>query len=147
VKGLFRPHYVSWSEQQRVEAAAPSYLRSVVRIITEIGLRIYKELTPMKKEQVDLKNKVVWIPDSKRPNGVAEAPLTDLAVEASREQMQLAGNGSYLFPSDENDTGHQTTFKTAWRLTLRRAKVPFFSHLRSAIDVRDAVERWRRADE
>jgi integrase len=38
--------------------------------------------------------------------------------------MQLAGNSSYLFPSD-NAVGHQTTFKTAWRLTLRRAKVPY----------------------
>jgi integrase len=126
VKGLFRPHYVSWSEQQRIEAAAPSYLRNVVRIITETGLRIYKELTPMKKDQVDSENKVVWIPESKTPNGVAEVPLTDLAVEALRDQMQFSGNSAYLFPSDENATGHQTTFKTAWRLTLRRAKVPYF---------------------
>ena len=125
VKGLFRPHYVSWSEQQRIEAAAPRYLRNVVRIITETGLRIYKELAPMKKDHVDLENMVVWIPDSKTPNGVAEVPLTDLAVEALREQMQSAGNSSYLFPSD-NATGHQTTFKTVWRLTLRRAKVPYF---------------------
>ncbi|PYQ85421.1 MAG: hypothetical protein DMG02_27655 [Acidobacteria bacterium] len=125
VKGLFRPHYVSWSEQQRIEAVAPSYVRNVVRIITETGLRIYKELTPMKKDQVDLENKVVWIPDSKTPNGVGEVPLTDLAVEAIRDQMQLAGNSPYLFPR-ENAVGHQATFKTAWRATLRRAKVPYF---------------------
>jgi hypothetical protein len=125
VKGLFPPHYVSWSEQQRIEAAAPSYLGNVVRIITETGLRIYKELTPMKKDDVDLENKVVWIPDSKTPNGVAEVPLTDLAVEAIRDQTRLAGNSSYLFPR-ENSVGHQTTFKTAWRATLRRAKVPYF---------------------
>jgi integrase len=125
VKGLFRPHYVSWSEQQRIEAAAPRYLRNVVRVITETGLRIYKELTPMQKEHVDLENKIVWIPDSKTPNGIAELPLTDLAVEALRDQMQLAGDSAYLFPS-ENVVGHQTTFKTVWRLTLRRAKVPYF---------------------
>jgi integrase len=51
--------------------------------------------------------------------------LTDLAVEAIRDQMQLAGNSPYLFPR-ENSVGHQTTFKTAWRATLRRAKVPYF---------------------
>ena len=125
VKGLFRPHDMSWSEQQRIEAAAPSYLRNVVRIISETGLRIYKELTPMNKDQVDLENKVVWILDSKTPNGVAEVPLTDLAVEALRDQIQLAGNSPYLFPRD-NPVGHQTTFKTAWKATLRRAKVPYF---------------------
>lgn len=75
--------------------------------------------------QVDLENKVVWIPDSKTPNGIGEVPLTDLAVEAIRDQMQLAGNSPYLFPR-ENSVGHQTTFKTAWRATLGRAKVPYF---------------------
>ena len=52
LKGLFRPHYVAWSEQLRIEAFAPPYLANVIRIITETGLRVYKELTPMRKDQV-----------------------------------------------------------------------------------------------
>jgi len=71
VKSLFRPHYVTWSEQRTIETHAPEYLRNVVRMITETGLRVYKELMPMKKEQLDLANAMVWIPDSKTPNGVA----------------------------------------------------------------------------
>jgi hypothetical protein len=31
---------LGWSEQQRIEQAAPEYLRNVVRIITETGLHI-----------------------------------------------------------------------------------------------------------
>ncbi|HEX6545638.1 MAG TPA: site-specific integrase [Bryobacteraceae bacterium] len=126
VDGLFRPHYVTWSEQQKIEFAAPEYLRNVIRIITETGLRIYKELTPMKKDQLDLVNRTVWIPDSKTPNGVAEVPLTDIAVAAFTKQLAISGPGEYLFPSDENASGHQKTFKTAWHATLRRAKVPYF---------------------
>ena len=126
MRGLFRPHYVSWSEQQRIEAQASNYLRNVVRIITETGLRVYKELTPMKKDQVDLDNKVVWIPDSKTDNGVAEVPLTDLAVAAFRSQIEIAGDSRYLFPRPGNPKGHQTTFKTASTATLRRANVPYF---------------------
>src|SRR5215467_15001415 len=30
VKGLFRPHYMTWSEQQRIEFQAPSYLSNTV---------------------------------------------------------------------------------------------------------------------
>lgn len=126
VQGLFRPHYSSWSEQQRIEAHAPRYLKNVVRIITETGLRVYKELMPMRKDQVDLRNAVVRIPDSKTPNGVADVPLTPLAVESFKDQMASCGLGSFLFPSGLNSTGHQTTLRTAWRLTLRRAKVPYF---------------------
>ena len=126
VKGLFRPHYVTWSEQQRIEFHGPEYMKNAVQIITETGLRVYKELTPMKKDQVDLQNAVVWIPDSKTPNGTAEVPLTPLAIEAFRRQMAIAGDSPFLFPSDLNKSGHQTTFKTVWHKTLRRAKVPYF---------------------
>jgi len=126
VKGLFRPHYMNWSEQQRVEFRAPEYLRNIIRIITETGLRVYKELMPMKKEQVDLENAMVWIPDSKTPNGIAEVPLTDLASEAFREQIRISGSGPWLFPNDDSSTGYQKSLKTVWRLTLRRAKVPYF---------------------
>ena len=126
VKGLFRPHYVTWSEQRRIEVHAPDYLRNIVRIITEAGLRVYKELMPMKKENLDLENAVVWIPDSKTPNGVAEVPLTPLAVEAFRDQLRLSPCSPYLFPSDENPSGHQKTLKTVWHATLRRAGIPYF---------------------
>jgi integrase len=126
VKGLFRPHYVTWSEQRTIEAHAPEYLRNIVRIITETGLRIYKELVPMKKEQLDLTNAMVWIPDSKTPNGVAEVPLTPLALEAFRDQMRLSPCSPYLFPSDQNPSGHIKTLKTSWEAALRRAKVSYF---------------------
>ena len=123
--------------------------------IVEKGLlkpsTVHQELRVLRRiHQVDLENKVVWIPDSKTPNGVAEVPLTDLAVGALRDQTQLAGNSPYLFPSD-NAVGHQTTFKTAWRLTLRRAKVPYFRiyDLRSTYATRlsagGVADEWSRS--
>jgi integrase len=126
LKGLFRPHYVTWSEQQRIEAFAPAYLANVIRIITETGLRVYKELTPMRKDQVDLVNAVVWIPESKTPNGVAEVPLTEIAVKAFRSQLEISGTGPWLFPCDRNPLGYQQTFKNVWKTTLRRAGVQYF---------------------
>lgn len=75
---------MGWAEQQQIEFQAPGYVRNIIQIITETGLRVYKELMPMKRDQVDLENAVVWIPDSKTPNGVAEVPLTEIAVKAFR---------------------------------------------------------------
>jgi integrase len=85
--------------------------QKVIRIITETGLRIYKELTPTRKDQVDLQNAVVWIPDSKTPNGIADVPLTSLAIEAFQSQMAISGEGAFLFPSNRNPSGHQTALK------------------------------------
>ncbi len=126
LKGLFRPHYMTWSEQTKIEEHAPPYLRNVIRILTETGLRVYKELAPMKKEQVDLANKVVFIADSKTPTGVAEVPLTEIAEEAFGSQMQLAGPGMWLFPSSKRPTEYQTNFKKTWERTLRKAGIPYF---------------------
>jgi len=87
---------------------------------------VYNELTPMRKDQVDFVNATVWIPDSKTPNGIAEIPLTPLAIEAFKSQMRISGSGPFLFPSDNNPSGHQKNLKTAWRKTLKRAGVPYF---------------------
>ena len=106
IRGLFRPHYVAWSEQQLIEFHAPDYFRNVVRIITETGLRVYKELAPMKKDQVDLENAFVWIPDSKTPNGVAEVPLTELAAAGlSGSDSKVAGPGPTCFRATRIDQG------------------------------------------
>jgi len=126
LKSLFRPHYMTWSEQQMIELHAPIYLRNVIRIITETGLRIYKELAPLRKQDVDLANKLIFIADSKTPTGVAEVPLTDIAVEAFRSQIEIAGPGPWLFPSSKSPTGYQTNFKKTWERALRKAGLPYF---------------------
>ena len=126
LKGLFRPHYVTWSEQQSIENRATPQLRNAIRIIAETGLRVKKELLPMKKSQIDFLNAVLWIPDSKTPNGVAEIPLTRLALEAFQNQVGLSGNGEFLFPSDLNQEGHLRSLRTAWRKALKRAGLPYF---------------------
>jgi integrase len=53
----------------------------------------------MKKDQADLQNAVVRIPDSKTPNGTVEVPLTPVALEAFRRQMANAGDSPFLFPA------------------------------------------------
>ncbi len=74
-----KPHYMAASEQERIEFFAPDYLRDAIVILVEMGLRPYKELTPMKKGQMDLDNEIVHIPDSKTKNGIADMPMTKLA--------------------------------------------------------------------
>ena len=44
---------MTWSEQVKIEQQVPAYLKNVIQIITETGLRVYKELACLKKEQVD----------------------------------------------------------------------------------------------
>jgi integrase len=81
---------------------------------------VYKELAPMKKEDVDLANAIIWIPDSRTLSGVAEVPLTELAVEAFKKQISISGTRPYLFPNSDNPSGYQASFKKVYRRALSR---------------------------
>ena len=52
--------------------------------------------------------------------------LTEIAVEAFRSQLAIAGAGPFLFPSDKKPDRHQRSFTKVWHLALRRAGVPHF---------------------
>jgi hypothetical protein len=44
-----KPHYMTATEQKRIEFFAPNHLKHAIVIISEMGLRPYKELMPMEK--------------------------------------------------------------------------------------------------
>ena len=124
-----KPHYMTASEQAQIEFFAPDYLRDAVVILVEMGLRPYKELTPMLKEQIDLGNGVVHISDSKTDNGIADMPMTELVKAAFRRRIEATPDSDYLFPTWRSPARkpHLTTFKKIWASTLERAEVPYFS--------------------
>src|SRR3954452_7586777 len=73
----------------------------------------------------NLANKVVIIVDSKTPTGVAEVPLTDIAADAFRDQINLSGPWALAVP-EFSPTEHQADFKKTWQRTLARAAAPHF---------------------
>jgi hypothetical protein len=101
----------------------------------------------MGKDQVDLQNAVVWIPDSKTPNGIAEVPRTSLAIEAFKSQMATSGEGRFLFPSDRNASGHQTALKDCLAKDSSTSEDFLLSDLRPPVHVCHKAECRRVADE
>jgi integrase len=124
-----KPHYMTASDQEHVEQCALPYLRNLVVIMVEMGLRPYRELLPMRKEHIDLENRLVHLPDSKTPNGIADMPMTETAAKAFERQMKESADSEYLFPSTSPAATkpYLTTVKKAWAGTLRRARIQYFS--------------------
>jgi integrase len=94
------------TEQAKIELNAPGYLRNAIVILTEMGLRPFRELMPMKKSQIDLENAVVHIPDSKTPSRIGD--MTTPAREAFKAQMEATPRSEYLFPSPRREPGNLT---------------------------------------
>ncbi len=124
-----KPHYLSASEQVRLEACAPVYLRNIIVMMVEMGLRPYRELIPMRKQQVDMQNGIVHLPGSKTVNGIADMPMTDRVRAAFVSQMKQSGDSDYLFPSQRMGSSkpHITRVTKLWDRTLQRAGLPHFS--------------------
>jgi integrase len=124
-----KPHYMSASEQSKIEFAAPNYLRNVVVIIAEMGLRYKKELLSMKKEQIDLENGIVHIADSKTVNGIGDMPMTPEARDAFLRQIEETPGSEYLFPSPKRTASkpYLTNLRKAWAVTLKQAGLPHFA--------------------
>ena len=128
-KSTRKPHYMTASEQAKIEQAAPNYLRNVVVIVAEMGLRYKKELLPMKKVQVDLENAVVHIADSKTAQGIGDMPMTAAAREAFQRQMEETPGSEYLFPAPKSTATkpYITNLRKGWAATLKKAGVPYFA--------------------
>jgi len=128
-KSTRKPHYMAASEQAKIEFAAPNYLRNVVVIIAEMGLRYKKELLSMKKEQVDLENGIVHIADSKTVNGIGDMPMTPDARDAFLRQIEETPGCEYLFPSPKRTASkpYLTNLRKAWEITLKKAGLPHFA--------------------
>lgn len=120
-----KPHYMIFSEQELIGFVAPSYLKHIVVIMVEMGLRPYRELLPMLKSKVDLENRLVHISDSKTDNGIGDMPMTEPAYAAFKRANGPNG-WLRLLVSAAHGTRQQAILKV-WRTTLRRAGVPYFS--------------------
>ena len=80
---------------------------------------------PMKKEQVDLENAVVWIPDSKTPNGSLRRRSRIWLSTRSRADSYRRTRTLVVSERRESD-GPSEDAEDRWHATLRRAKVPYF---------------------
>ena len=136
-----KPHYMTAAEQAQIKLSAPRLSQECDQgTLAEMGLRPFKELMPMKREQVDLENSVVHITDSKTPTGIGDMPMTALACEGFKAQIELASKSEYLFPSPSPRAKkpYITSLRKIWEKTLRRAGVPYFPlyHLRHTFATR-----------
>ena len=126
-----KPHYLSASEQVRLEACAAPYLRNIIVIMGGDGAAALSGVDPdAEGTGWILENGIVHLPDSKTVNGIADMPMTDRVREAFTLQMKQSGGSEYLFPSPRMGSRqpHITSgSQKLWDRTLQRAGLPHFS--------------------
>jgi integrase len=91
-------------------------------------VRTYSEGFSLRWEQIDFENRVIFLGGETKTESSSEpVPLTGLAHAVLLNWKQEQGGKSpYLFPSPIKPDLPISTVKTAWKTTLRNAKVAHF---------------------
>jgi Phage integrase family len=96
--------------------------RDVIILARDTGMRNGRELYRIRTENLDWSNRIIFVPDSKTPEGRRMIPMTDRVYELLR--IRAAGKAQgWLFPSTRSECGHLTDLGKQFRLARRKAQL------------------------
>jgi integrase len=126
-KGRRQAKILAFEEERRLMSAIPpnSYLRPLLVLLIETGLRVFREALPLKWEDIDLKNHVLHVRSSKTEAGERIVPLTQRCESTLLEWHRfLEGTFPHVFPNiRRGDTPLRDIHRT-WKDLLTKAQVP-----------------------
>ncbi len=118
--------------EQKLLAAAKScgwrrssfeLFRDIIILARDTGMRNRRELYRIRVENLDWKNRTIFVPDSKTPDGRRLVPMSDRVYELLRRRACGKSVG-WLFPSKRSKCGHLTDMAHQFRRALEKAGLP-----------------------
>ena len=119
------------AEQRLLIAAKSCYwklgmfelFRDIIIPARDPGMRNGRELYRIRTENLDWSHRVIFVPDSKTPEGRRTIPMSDRVYELLRIRAMGKTTGC-LFPSTRSECGHLTDVGKQFRSARREAQLP-----------------------
>ena len=110
-------------EEQRLLAVATGYLRPLILLLLDTGLRPNAEALPLKWRDVDFEREMITVIASKTPAGLRTVPMTTRLKAELLSWRKLTGNSEFVFFHPRNPAKHLLHVPKTWARALRDAKV------------------------
>ena len=111
-------------EEQRLLAVAKGYLRPLLVLLLDTGLRPNAEALPLKWRDVDFERGMITVIASKTPAGLRTVPMTTrLKAELLRWKKLTGSNSEFVFFHPRNPAKHLLHVPKTWARALKDAKV------------------------
>jgi len=113
-------------EEKKLLAEAQGYMRPLIMLLVDTGLRVGKEALPLKWDAVDLDsdNPVVRVQASKTKAGIRIIPLTGrLRTELLRWRKLTGSTSEFVFFYPNDPKKHLLQVPKSWNRALKDAKV------------------------
>ena len=111
------------SSRHRAECFPTELFRYVIILARDTGMRNGRELYRIRIEDLDWKNRIIFVPDSKTADGRRMVPMSDRVYEVLRQRAGGGGKG-WLFPSKRSRCGHLTDIRKQFRAARAKAGLP-----------------------
>jgi site-specific recombinase XerD len=95
-------------------------LRDIVILMRDTGMRNQRELYRMRIEKLDCENRVIFVPDSKTPEGRRLVPMSRRVFELLRARCGTRTEG-WVFPSRRAASGHLRSIDRLFREARQQA--------------------------
>jgi integrase len=106
-----------WNEKVR------SLFGDIVMLVRDTGMRNERELYRVRIENINWKEMVIFVPDSKTPDGRRLVPMSDRVVSLVKARCGRRKEG-WVFTSKRAASGHLTTIARRFREARTEAKLP-----------------------
>jgi integrase len=106
--------------ERKLLAVAEQPLRDAIILMRDTGMRNERELYRTRIENIDWNGRVIFVPDSKTPNGRRLVPMTDRVLALLLVRCGDKREG-WLFLSKRSKSGHLTTLAKRFREARKKA--------------------------
>jgi integrase len=97
--------------------------RDIVVLMRDTGMRNERELFRMRIENLDWQNRVIFVPDSKTPEGRRLVPMSSRVFEILHTRCDTRQEG-WVFPSNRSASGHLRSICSLFRKARIKAGLP-----------------------
>lgn len=97
--------------------------RDIIMLVRDTRMRNERELYCMRIENINWNNLVIFVPDSKTPDGRRLVPMSERVIALLRARCGSRREG-WVFPSKRSRAGHLTTMARRFREARREAGLP-----------------------
>jgi site-specific recombinase XerD len=97
--------------------------RDIIALMRDTGMRNERELFRVRIENLNWENRVIFVPDSKTPDGRRLVPMSLRTCEILRKRCGTRSDG-WVFPSKRSASGHLRSICNLFRRARTEAGLP-----------------------
>src|SRR2546430_3348079 len=117
------PHIVTFEEEERILTVAVPYIRVLVALILETGMRSHREALALKWDAIEFVNDFIRVRESKTRAGIRNVPLSARCKTELLRWRDVLGPefSSFVFPNMRTPTTPMKDIRQAWAKALKEA--------------------------